>query len=156
MGMYFFSFFSFCEHVCVCFFMWCCLYSFTFTICPTVLSVHFFVVVRFFFFSIVFSAGYHWWICFLVWLHSSFFLIPFFSFLLLINFFISNNFFYYYFISISLFYFIFLSFFLFFSFFFWAGWLTGVWGSSRVSGLCLWGGRAEFRTLVHQRPRSSK
>ena len=31
-------------------------------------------------------------------------------------------------------------------------WLTGSSCSGQVSGLCLWGGRAEFRTLVHQRP----
>ena len=34
-------------------------------------------------------------------------------------------------------------------------WLTGSWCSNQVSCLCLWGGRAEFRTLVHQRPPSS-
>ena len=34
-------------------------------------------------------------------------------------------------------------------------WLTGSWCSGQVSGLCLWGGRAEFRTLVHQRPPGS-
>ena len=34
-------------------------------------------------------------------------------------------------------------------------WQTGSWCSSRVSGLCLLGGRAEFRTLVHQRPPGS-
>ena len=31
-------------------------------------------------------------------------------------------------------------------------WLTGSWCSGWVSGLSLWGGRAEFRTLDHQRP----
>ena len=31
-----------------------------------------------------------------------------------------------------------------------AVWLTGSWCSGWVSGLCLWGGRAEFRTLVHR------
>ena len=36
-----------------------------------------------------------------------------------------------------------------------AVWLTGSWCSSWVSGLCLWGGGAEFRTLVHQRPPGS-
>ena len=35
-----------------------------------------------------------------------------------------------------------------------AMWLTGSWCSGQVSGLNLWGGRAEFRTLVHQRPSS--
>ena len=48
----------------------------------------------------------------------------------------------------------FLSFY-FFSLLFWAMWLTGSLCSSQASGLCLWGGRAEFRTLVHQRPPSS-
>ena len=33
-----------------------------------------------------------------------------------------------------------------------AVWLTESWCSGWVSGLSLWGGRAEFRTLVHQRP----
>ena len=33
-----------------------------------------------------------------------------------------------------------------------AMWLTGSWCSSWVSGLSLWSGRAEFRTLHHQRP----
>ena len=33
--------------------------------------------------------------------------------------------------------------------------MTGSWCSSQASGLCLWGGRAKFRTLVHQRPPSS-
>ena len=37
----FFSFFPFCECVCVCFSVWICLYSFAFTICPRVLSVLF-------------------------------------------------------------------------------------------------------------------
>ena len=32
--------------------------------------------------------------------------------------------------------------------------MTGSWCSSQASGLCLWGGRAKFRTLVHQRPPS--
>ena len=136
------SFLSFCECICVCFVVWFCLYSFAFAICPRVLSVRvFFFLV--FFFGIVFSACYHWWIWFLVWLLSSFFL-----FLLLFNFLIFNN----YFNDFILF---FLSFFLFFSLFFWAMWLTGSWCSSRVSGLCLWGGGAEFRTLVHQRPPGS-
>ena len=35
-----------------------------------------------------------------------------------------------------------------------AVWLTESWCSSRVSGRSLWGGRAEFRTLDHQRPPS--
>ena len=33
-----------------------------------------------------------------------------------------------------------------------AVWLTGSSCSGQVSGQWLWGGRAEFRTLVHQRP----
>ena len=40
----FFSFFSFCEFVCVFFFVWSCLYSFAFTICPRVLTVCFYSV----------------------------------------------------------------------------------------------------------------
>ena len=32
--------------------------------------------------------------------------------------------------------------------------MTGSWCSSQASGLCLWGGRAKFRTLVHKRPPS--
>ena len=39
--IYFFPFFSFCECVCVCFCVWFCLYSFAFTTCHRVLSVHF-------------------------------------------------------------------------------------------------------------------
>ena len=30
--------------------------------------------------------------------------------------------------------------------------VKGFWCSSQVSGLCFWGGRANFRTLVHKRP----
>ena len=49
-----------------------------------------------------------------------------------------------------------LSFFLFFfSPFYWAVWMTGSWCSSQESQLCLWGGRAKLRTLVHKRPPSS-
>ena len=33
--------------------------------------------------------------------------------------------------------------------------MKGSWCSSQASGLCLWGGRANFRTLVHKRPPSS-
>ena len=33
--------------------------------------------------------------------------------------------------------------------------MTGSWCSTQASGLCLWGGRAKFRTLVHQKPPSS-
>ena len=136
---YFFILFLFLW-VCMCMLL-CdfCLYSFAFTICPSVLSVLFF-----FFLSIVFSACYHWWICLLVWLLSLFLWL--FNSLFLIIFKKFNNFilFYYYF-----------PFFFFFSLFFWAVWLTVSCCSGRVSGLCLWGGRAEFRTLVHQRPPSS-
>ena len=106
-----------------------------------------------FFLNIVFSACYHWWICFFG-LVALFFLSFFFLFLLLLNFFIFNIFFKF-FILITLHLFYFLSFILFFSVFFWALRLTGSWCSSWVSGLCLWGGRAEFRTLVHQRLPSS-
>ena len=84
--------------------------------------------------SIVFSTCYHWWICLLVWLLSFFKLLLFNFFILIILYFI-----YYYFS------------FLFFSLFFWAMWLTQSWCSSRLSGLHLWCGRAEFRTLDHQR-----
>ena len=106
------------------------------------LSVFVFV---FFILSIVFRACYHWWICFLVWLLSSFFL--FFSFffyyflifLFLINIFYFNNFIL----------FCFLSFFLPFLL---SHVADRVWCPSCRSGLCLWGGRAEFTTLVHQRP----
>ena len=65
------------------------------------------------------------------------------------------------FILMTLFYFILLyiilssSFFL-FSLLFWAMWRTGSWCSSQASGLCHWGGRAKFRTLVHKRPPSSR
>ena len=64
-----------------------------------------------------------------------------------------NNFILFYFI---LFYFIFFfpSFF-FFSLLFWAMWRTDSWCSSQASGLCHWGGRAKFRTLVRKRPPSS-
>ena len=68
-----------------------------------------------------------------------------------------------FFILIILFYFILSSFFLFFflsfyflSLLFWAVWMKGSWCSSQASRLCLWGGRANFRTLVHKRPPSSK
>ena len=33
--------------------------------------------------------------------------------------------------------------------------MTGSWWSGQESGLCLWGGRAKFRTLVRQKPPSS-
>ena len=33
--------------------------------------------------------------------------------------------------------------------------MTGSWCSSQASGLCLWAGRAKFRTLVHKRTPSS-
>ena len=126
---YFFPFSSFCECVCVCFCVRFCLYSFPFTICPSVLSVRFF--------------------CF-------FFLLKFFFLFFLILIFL-------FFISIALFYFILLYFilssfffsFYFFSLLFWAVWMKVSWCSSQASGLCLWGGRANFRKLVHKRPPSS-
>ena len=120
-------------------------YVFAFTICPRVLSVQFF-----FFFLVVFSACYHWWICFLDWLLSSFFLFLLTSYCFNLIF---NNWKNFYFNNFILFYFIYL--FLFFSLFFWAVRLTGSWCTTRVSGVCLWGGRAELRTLVHQRPPGS-
>ena len=85
----------------------------------------------------MFSACYHWWICLLVLLFSSF-LPLIISFILIIK----NKF--------LIYYYFFLSFF-FISLFFWAMWLTGSWCSGLVSGLSLWGGRAKFRTLDHQR-----
>ena len=130
--------------------MWFCLHSFAFTICPRVLPVRFLCLFVFVCFSIVFSTCYHWWICFWVWLLSSFFFFPFLYyfliFLILIIIFYFNN---------SILFHFFLSFFLFFSLLFWVVWLTGSWCSSQVSGLCLWGGRAEFRTLVQQSPPGS-
>ena len=48
----FFPFFSFCECVCVCFCVWFCLYSFAFTICPTV--VFFYYYFKKIFFLIIF------------------------------------------------------------------------------------------------------
>ena len=48
----------------------------------------------------------------------------------------------------------FLSFY-FFSLFLWAVWMKGSWCPSQESVLFLWGGRANFRTLVHKRPPSS-
>ena len=111
---YVFPFFSFCECVCVCFCVWFCLYSFSFTICPRVLSVSFVFV----FFTF-----------------KKFFLNNYFN-----NYFILSLFFLYLFIFYLL---------------FWAMQIKGSWCSSQGSGLCLWEGRAKFRTLVHQRPPSS-
>ena len=122
---YFFPFSSFCECVCVCFCVRFCLYSFAFTICHRILSVRF---LGFFFnFKIIFL----------------FFLIIIFYF---------NNFILSYIIL-----FIPLSFFsfYFFSLLFWAMWMKGSWCSSQASGLWLWGRRANFTTLVHERPPSS-
>ena len=48
-----------------------------------------------------------------------------------------------------------LSFFLSPSLLFWAVWMTGSWSSGRGSGLCLAGGKAEVRILVHQTPPGS-
>ena len=129
---YFFPFSSVCECVCGCFCVRLCLYSFAFTICPRVLSVLFCFVL----------------FCF--YLKNFFF-----------SFFLNNYFLF--FILITLFYFILLYFILysfFFSFYlfslvFWAMWMKGSWCSSQASGLCLWGGRANFRTLVHKTPPSS-
>ena len=54
---YFFHFSSFCECVCVCFCVRLCLYSFAFTICLRVLSIHFlfflFFLLKKFFFPII-------------------------------------------------------------------------------------------------------
>ena len=119
--------------------------------------------------SIVFSAYYQWWICLLVWLLSSFFYIDIFTFsfssfcecvcacffvwfclyrfafticprVLSVRFFV-------------LFFFVFCLFVCFFSLFlfFWAVWLARSSCSGWVSGLRLWGGRAESRTLDHQK-----
>ena len=121
--VYCFSFFSFCECVCVSLCVWFCLYSFAFTICPRLLSVRF-----------LFCCC-----CCLIFL---------------------NNYFLF-FILITLLYFTLLYFnffvlsFFFFSLLFWAVCMTGSWFSSQASGLCLWGGRAKFRTLVHKRSPSS-
>ena len=49
--IYFSPFFSFCECVCV----WFCLYSFAFTICPRVLSVRFFLLLKLFFLIFYFN-----------------------------------------------------------------------------------------------------
>ena len=49
--IYYFPFFSFCECVCV----WFCLYSFAFTICPRVLSVRFFLLLKLFFLIFYFN-----------------------------------------------------------------------------------------------------
>ena len=99
--------------------------------------------------GLLFSACSHWWIC--TGLIALFFFLLLFNFLILIilkKIYFNNIIIFFYFI---LFYFIFLSF-IFFSLFFLAVWLTGWWYSGQVSGLSLWGGRAAFRTLVHQRP----
>ena len=127
-------------------------------------------------FSIVFNACYYWWICLLVWLLSPFFFKLFFYFktiFLITLFYFFPSFFFFSIFSL-----------LFshpstyqaqpclaseirwdwarsgwyghrlFSLFFWAVWLTESWCSGCVSDLSLWGGRAKFRTLVHQRPPS--
>ena len=49
--IYFFPFFSFCECVCICFCVWFWLYSFAFTICPRVLTVHYWFSFCFFQYS---------------------------------------------------------------------------------------------------------
>ena len=72
-----------------------------------------------------------------------FFLLLFFLLLIIyFLFFYFNNFILFYFISF------------FFSLLFQAMWLTGSWCSGLVSGQSVLGGRAEFRTLDHQRPPS--
>ena len=48
--IYIFPFFSYCECVCVWFCVWFCPCSFAFTICPRVLSVHFFFYLKIFIF----------------------------------------------------------------------------------------------------------
>ena len=101
-----YTFFSFFSFVSVCCFVWFCLYSFAFTICRRVLSVHFG------FFNTVFNAYYHCWTCFLIWLLYSFFLLSFLHYFLI--FFIFNNFLF--FILITLFLFILLFPFVFSSF----------------------------------------
>ena len=115
------------------------------------LSVFFFVCL-FCFFSIVFRICYHWWICF--WFGCSllsFFKITFKKLFLIIIFYF-NNFFIYFILFYFLFFF--LSFFR-FPLLFWAVWKTGSWCSSQATGLCCWGGRTKFRTLVHKRTPSS-
>ena len=113
---YFFPFSSFCECVCVCFCVRFCLYSFAFTICPTVRSIHLF----FFFFylkKIFFLINFFLIIFFLFFILKNkknyfkklkyFFLNKFFLNFFLIFYF--NSFIYFY---LSLFYFILSSFFL--------------------------------------------
>ena len=99
-----FSFFPFCECVCVCFFVWFCLYSFAFTICPRVLSVRFLFVWVYFLALVVIGRFVFWFGCSLLslFLFLNYFLI----------FFMFNNYFFF-FLLITLFYFIyfFLSFF---------------------------------------------
>ena len=76
-------------------------------------------------------------------------------------FFLNNYFLFFYFNNFILFYltlfYFFSSFFivLFFLPFILTVWMKGSWCSSQASSLCLWGGRANFRTLVHKRPPSS-
>ena len=115
---------SFCECVCVCFCVRFCLHSFAFTICSTVLSLHFCF-------------------CFCFFYLKKFFLLIIFYF---------NNFILFY---LTLFYFILSSFFLFFLPFILSREDEDSWCSRQASGLCLWGGRANFKTLGHKRPPSS-
>ena len=100
--------------------------------------------------SIVLSACYHWWMCLLV-LILSFFIINILIFFVLIVFkFLNFNYLILFIYLLKKFFF-----FLFFFLFFWTVWLTGSWCSGLVSGLSLWGGRAEFRTLDHQTSRAN-
>ena len=98
----YFSFFPFCE--CVCVYASLCDFVCIASLLPFVLV---FGLSIFSFVSILFSACYHWWICFLDWLLSSFFSF----FLLHFNFFIFNIFSFHNFYFILIFSF-FLSFFL--------------------------------------------
>ena len=115
--------------------------------------------------TLLFSACYHWWICLLVWLLSSIFITFYFIIFSLSSLFLSV----YVYVSLCdlvslvlllpfgwgfyLFIFLFL-FFVYFFFFFQAMWPAGFWGFSQMSGLSLQGGRAETKTLDHQRPPS--
>ena len=143
--IYIFPIYVFCECVCVCFCVWFCLYS---LLLPFVLG--FCLSMLFLFFCVFFNIV----LALLIIGGLDFGLVALFflSFCLLL--FIFNNIFFIFYFNNFIFFL--LSFFLFFpSLFFWAVWLTGSWCSGQVSGLSLWGGRAEFRTLVHERPAGS-
>ena len=74
----YFPFFSFCECVCVCFCVWFCLYSFDFTTCSRVLSVHlkkfFLLLLKNFFLIIIFYFNNFILFYFILFYHLSFFL----------------------------------------------------------------------------------